>query len=266
MRCLRFLSVYAGTVLSIPVYGQDGPIRSGEERFKFNLGGVLARSDTSLRLDGQTRGREFDLEDTLGLDKDRNTLDLEATWRFAARHRIGVRGFQLKRDAERTINETLQIEDRSFPINTTLRAESTTTFLLADYRYSFLKSERMELAGSLGVLGGRYEFRFQGSGSQTDVNKKITVPVPVIGARLDYFITPRWTASVFGQGIAFNIGDVDARAYYAGVSTEYMITRHIGVGAAYNLMGINLELEKSNFRGEIDLRTNNLTGFIQARF
>lgn len=270
MRWLRFLGVSTGcgAALSIPAHAQDGLIRPGEERFKFNLGTVLARSDTSLRLDAQsTRGREFNLEDTLGLDKDRNSLDLEATWRFAPKHRIGVRGFQLKRDAERSINQTLQIEDRVVPINTTVRAESETTMLLADYRYSFLKSERMELAGTVGVVGGRYKFEFRSTGgSQIDTTREVTVPVPVIGARLDYFFTPRWTGSLYGQGMAYNIGDVDAKVYYAGVSTEYMITRHIGVGAAYNLLGVNLELDKSRFRGEIDLKQNNLTGFIQARF
>jgi hypothetical protein len=227
---------------------------------------VVARPDSTVRVDGQVRGTDVDLEQSVGLDKDVTTLELELSWRFAAKHRIGLRTFQLKRDAEKAIDETIVIRDQVIPINTSLRTESTTTLAFADYRYSFIRNPRMELAGSVGVLAGRYEFEFDASSPVVDIDRSATVPAPVLGARLDLFFTPRWTGSVYANGAAYEFNNVDARVYYAGVSTEYMITRHLGLGLRFDLLGINLELEKSGFRGEIDLSTQNVSAFLQARF
>jgi hypothetical protein len=266
MRWLKAIAIFLLAGAAAAPAAADVPIPPGEERFKLNIGTIVARPESTLRLDGQARGRDVDLEETIGLDRDVTTLDVELSWRFAARHRFGLRAFQLKRDAERAISETIQLEDQVIPVNTTLAAESRTTLVLADYRYSFVKNPRLEFAGSIGVLAGRYQFEFGATSPAVDIDRSATVPAPVLGARLDYFFTTRWTGSVYGHGAAYNIGDVDARVYYAGVSTEYMITRHIGLGVGFDLIGINLEVERSGFRGEIDLRTQNVSAFLQARF
>jgi hypothetical protein len=90
--------------------------------------------------------------------------------------------------------------------------------------------------------------------------------VPVIGASLDYFITPRWTASAFLQGMDFDFGSTDARVYNVGASTEYMLTRHIGLGVALSSNNVVVEVDKSSFHGRIGYRANTLMGYMQARF
>ena len=245
---------------------QSGIIPPGEETLKLSLGGILYRSDTRLRIDGARVDREFTLEDTLGLDPDRSSVYGEAVWRFASRHRLGLRTFRVKRDSERPINETIQIADTDIPVNTVLRADSKTTFLLADYRYSFMKTNRMELAGIAGVFGGRYEFRFNATNPSVDVERKVTAPVPVIGVSLDYFIAPRWTASAFVQGMSLDFGSVDARVLNLGASTEYMLTRNFGLGLALSSNSVKLELDKSNSHGRIGYRANTLMGYAQVRF
>jgi hypothetical protein len=249
-----------------PGQGAEGLIPPGQERLKINLGALLYRSETEVRIDGATRGTEFELEDVLGLDRDRSSLYGSIMWRFASRHRVSLSAFQVEREGQRAIDRELRIEDRVLPVSTVLRAESRTQFFIADYRYSFVKNESMELAGILGVSGGRYRFSFQATSPLVDIEKETTAPVPVLGASLDWFLSPRWTASAFLQGMEFDLGEIDARVYNLGVSAEYMFTRHLGAGLAFNLDAVRVELDKGSFHGRVGLSGSSLIGFLQARF
>jgi hypothetical protein len=260
--CLLLLACVA----ALPGQGAEGLIPPGQERLKITLGALLYRSETEVRIDGATRGSQFELEDTLGLDQDRSALYGSIMWRFASRHRVSLSAFQVERDEQRTIDRELRIEDRVFPVNTVLRAESRTQFFIADYRYSFIKSPSMELAGILGVYGGRYRFRFQATSPQLDIEKETTAPVPVLGASLDWFLSPRWTASAFLQGMEFDLGEVDARVYNLGVAAEYMFSRHLGAGLAYNLDTVRVEVDRGSFHGRVGLTGGSLIGYLQARF
>jgi hypothetical protein len=135
-----------------------------------------------------------------------------------------------------------------------------------NYQYSFIKNDHPELAGLVGMYGARFKFNFNATSPVTNVDKRTDVPLPVLGARLDYFLTPRWTASLFGEAMKMKIGDVDGRVYYAGVSTDYMLTRHFGLGVGYSLADLQVDLDKADFHGQIGWRMNSLLGYAQLRF
>jgi hypothetical protein len=241
-------------------------IKPGEETFKVDLGGILNRNNTTLRLDSSSgQSREVNLEDT-GLKQDSTSLFGEATWRFAANHRIGIQTFAIQRTATKTTTQTIQLGDNVVPAGTTLSAESKSRFLIADYEYSFIKNDRLELAGLVGVYGSRFSFNFNATTPVTNVDKSTDVPLPVLGARLDFFVNPRWTISLLGEGLKMKIGDVDGRLYYAAISTDYMLTRHFGLGIGYSLADLQVDVTKGDFNGHIGWRMNSLLGYAQAKF
>jgi hypothetical protein len=124
----------------------------------------------------------------------------------------------------------------------------------------------MELAGIIGVFGGRYRFRFEASNPQIDIEKNTLAPVPVLGASLDWYLGPRWTISAFAQGMDLDFSSVDARVYNIGLSTEYMLTRHFGLGVAYTVDSVRVDVERGSFDGRVDLTGGSLIGYLQARF
>ena len=87
-----------------------------------------------------------------------------ATWRLAANHRVGLQVFQTKRSAEKTIERTLEFKDQVILAGTTLSTESKTSFYIANYQYSFIKNDNMELAGVFGIYTANFRFKFN-SGS-----------------------------------------------------------------------------------------------------
>jgi len=241
-------------------------IPQGGETFKINLGGMLQRFDSGLRLDGsQGRSSEFDLED-IGAERSKGTFWGEATWRFASRHRLGLQVFTSRRQNTHAISENLVIEDRDIPVNTVLTTESESTFFVANYQYSFIKSENLEISGLFGLYTAQLRFRFGATQPLVDIDRKATAPVPVLGAGISYYVSPRWTVSGFGEGLKVKSGDLDGWVLNAGVSTDYMFTRHFGVGIGYNITSLRVDVAESDFNGRITWTTQGAIAYGQLRF
>ncbi len=80
-------------------------------------------------------------------------------------HRCAV--LPSSRSGNKQLDRTLHIQDKVFPINYDFAAEAKNQFLLADYRFSFVKTEKIELAGALGVYAGRFSYDFTASAARS---------------------------------------------------------------------------------------------------
>jgi hypothetical protein len=249
------------------LHAAEGMIPQGSETFKFSLGGMLQRFDSDLRLDdAQGRSSEVDLENIGGLERSKGTFWAEGTWRFASRHRLGLQVFTARRQNTQAVSQNIVIEGKDIPVNTVLSSEAKNTFLVAHYQYSFIKSANMELAGLLGLYTARFRFTFGASEPPVAIDRKATAPVPVLGAGISYYVDPRWTVSAFGEGLKIKNGDLDGWMLNAGVSTDYMLSRHFGVGIGYNVTSFRMDVEQSDFNGRVTWTTQGLTAYGQLRF
>jgi hypothetical protein len=246
---------------------QEAMIPGGMDSFRLNLGGILTNNNTNLRLDGnQGRGTDVDLEATTGLEKSRSSYLVSGVWRFASNHRITFDAFQIDRDRTKAIDRTITIGDTVIPISTSLKSESRTQFIITNYQYSVVKNEAMELAAVIGLYGANFKYKFTAVTPLVDTNASTNAPLPLIGASLDMFLSPRWSATVFGEGLKFKVGDVDGSMYYVGASTEYMFTRNWGVGLGYRIADLKADVSKNDFRGHVGWRTDGYIAYLQARF
>ena len=104
---------------------------------------------------GRRRGVEFGLEGATGVQRDRWSTLASGTWRFAPSHRVGFQTFSTRRHASKVIDQELVIEDEVIPLGTNLETTVKTDFLIANYQYSLLRDERVELSAMAGVYGAR---------------------------------------------------------------------------------------------------------------
>ena len=101
---------------------------------------------------------------------------------------------------------------------------------------------------------------------QFSTTASTTVPLPVIGATLDWYINPRWKVSGNVSGMKANIGDVDGSVLIAGAATEYMLLRNLGVGLAYMYSDVSADVTKSDFNGSLGWKTNSVRMYGQFKF
>jgi hypothetical protein len=249
-------------------------IKQGDEALTLNLGGILNQFGTSVQLNGQgLDGSNIDLENS-GLKKSLSSFDVGGTWRFFSRNRIDVLYFSAKRSGSKTIDRDLTIDGVVVPINSTLTAHTKDQFFDVDYRFSFIKTDEVELAGLLGLYGGQYEYQLSatrpieggGQASLLDVTASTTVPLPLIGATVDWYINPRWKISGSLSGVKAHIGSVDGSALVAGVDTEYMLVRNFGIGLGYMYSKVSADVTKNSFNGNLDWKMNSVSLYGQFKF
>ncbi|MBW1818802.1 MAG: hypothetical protein JRJ60_16810 [Deltaproteobacteria bacterium] len=263
-RVVVLLAVLAAWVL-LPCAGEAREwIKQGEEKFQFYGGAFFPAFDTSLRVDNKTlgEGTDVNLEDDLNFDESETTFYVSGYWRFASRHRVGVGFFRFSRDAGATLNEQIQIGDEIFPVGAGINSEFDFNIIPVNYAYSFMKREKFELAGTVGLHWFNMTFKVKGNASlgtedlDAEVKAKADAPLPLLGLKFDYFFTPRWTAGVLAE--AFYLSASSDTFSFSGslfnfrLSTEYWIWNNVGVGGAINYFNLNVDVKDDEWRGEFD--------------
>jgi opacity protein-like surface antigen len=247
-------------------------IKPGQEKFTLNLGGIVNQFDTSLKLNGESStGTNINLESG-GLKHSLSSFDVSATWRFLDRHRIDVQYFSAKRSGGRSLDTQLTIRDQVFPVGATVETDAKDHFLIADYRYSFMKTDEIELAGLLGLYGGQFKFDVNATGNDVldprtvQTTASTTVPLPLIGATVDWYVNPQLKLSAHLAGIKADIGDVDGSVLVVGGAVEYMLVRNLGVGLRYMYSDVDVDVNKSRFNGSTTWRMNSVSLYAKLMF
>jgi hypothetical protein len=260
----------------IPTTGKAGEwINPGEERFYFVGGVFLPAIDTTVRVDNKNtggNGDEINLEDDLGFDDSQTTFYGNAYWRFFPRHRIGAGYFRFKDDTTATAQSQLEIGDEIFPVGASLSTEFKFEIFPIHYSYSFIKREKMEFSGTVGLHWYRIDFMVGGSaslggpGADAQVTAEANAPLPLLGLSFQYNFTPKWTASIQGEGFALSYGDFDGNLVNLAARTEYWFFNHFGAGLALNWFRLDVEVDSSDWRGELEYKYWGPQIYITARF
>ncbi len=269
------------TVLSLaaPAHADGDFIPGGEDRFKLTVGGILTRFHEEVAFNGAAL-------DGTPIDFQSNASNLTANfvvagdWRITSRNRVAIAYYGAKRSRSNTTDTDIIINDTLIPAGATLDATVRNNFVFANYRYSFVKNARFELAGLVGVYGANYKFDIAASGFPSvcagdtcsptsgsfNNTQSTTLPLPLLGGSFNWYISPRWEAEVSLSGLKAKINNVDGSDWVLVASTEYMIWRNIGLGLTYMHNAIDVDVTKRSFTGTINGHSNNLLGYVVFQF
>ena len=259
----------------VPNAGEAGEwINPGEERFHFVGGLFLSTLGTSVRVDNANIGigAEIDLENDLGFDSTQTTFYGSGYWRFFPRHRVGMSYFRFKDNTSATAQRNLQIGDEIYPVGASLFSEFKFEIFPIHYSYSFIKREKMEFAGTVGLHWYRIHFMVGGSASlgnqdiDAEVTAKANAPMPLLGLAFKYNFTPRWTAGIHVEAFGLDIGDFSGNLVNLSARTEYWFFNHFGAGLALNYFRLDVEVESDDWRGELEYKYWGPQIYITARF
>ena len=218
------------------------------------LGMFITDRNTKGRLDSETLGRGtlISVEDDLGLDSSQAVVRIDGYYRFKPRHRIDVSIFDLSRDTTATIERTIQFGDEIFDVDSTVATDFDLTIYKVAYTYSMLIRD----AGYLGVTGGLYtissKIGLNGSNTGQFEVGELTAPLPVIGLRGDYQLTPRLMLRGSAELFAIEYNDVDGSLtdFYLGL--DYHFSNNFALGLGYNGVSLDVNAARRDFRGTLD--------------
>ena len=110
------------------------------DKFNFSLGGFLLETDTTVRVDGEARGTEFDAGRDLGL-QDADRFRFDGYWRMTPRQKLRLMYFDTRADGTRTIDEEIEFNDEVFPIDASVTGKIKTTVTALSYEFDFWQGE-----------------------------------------------------------------------------------------------------------------------------
>lgn len=219
------------------------------EKWSVSLGAFVADLDNTVRIGAPGVGFEFDLESALGLENSQTVFRVDGAYRFGAddRHRVDFTWFDLSRNATRNLAQAIELPDGTpLPIGTTVSSEYTLAFYNVRYGYSFIKDERIDFAGSVGLHITDFGL-FLDAGGLGAGGDSVTAPLPVLGGRLDVALTPKWYVRSSLEALYLSFGDFTGSITDILVAGEYRAWENFSVGLGFN--AVRMELENDNALG-----------------
>ena len=248
------------------------------EKFNVNVGYFISNVDTDLSL-GSGLGLTVNVEDLLGLDTNENVFRIDGSWRFTdnRRHRFDLAWFSFHRDGSKTVGRDFTIKDQDGnPIDILAGTQVTSKFNLDIYRlrysYSFFQDDRMDLAFSIGTYVMPIEIGLNATGLvNVDETERFTAPLPTLGLRMDFAITPKWFIRSGFEVFYLEIKEFTGTIYESNVAIEYIPWKHLGFGLAANVFDLDIEADGEDypgidFKGELNFRYTGLLLYVKMPF
>ena len=221
-------------------------------RFGLNLGGSFNGYDSNVRLGVKGVGLSVDAEELLGLDTSTSSFAIDGFWRFTEnrRHRLDFSWFLLHRSGTNTLGRDIDIGDLHIPLGTTVHTTLDIDMYRIGYSYSFFQDDRMDLAVSGGayILPITFDIKAEGlvEGSESE---SITAPLPVIGLRADFAISPKWLLRSKIDLFYLEIGDFKGAIADTRLAVEYRAFKHVGFGLRAESFRVKVEAKGDDYPG-----------------
>jgi len=247
----------AGVLLAILVATPAPADEVGLERFSISVGAFLTYRDTYMRLDGEVprSGTPTDFEKDLGFDKSDTVIRLDSYVRFSDRHRIDFSVFDLSRSATRqVIDRDIEWNGEVFPVNVEVDSSLDMRISKLAYTWSFLQRDKGFVGASAGLYVADTRASLKADSLGRVAGGSVTAPLPVVGFRGQYELSDKWTLRGNAEVFALEYGDYSGSLYDTYAGLDYQLFKQMAIGLGVNTVRINVRVDKSVFRGDLDWR------------
>lgn len=262
-------------LISQPVFAdeKEKPEYSDEpwETAGFYLGAFVADFNSGLDLGFRGTGIEVtvDGEDLLGLEEDLTVFRADAFWRVTRRSRLDFMYYDISRDGSTTLGFRIPDPDGSgdIPFGTKIDTTFDLAVFKASYAYSFFKNQHFDLALSGGLYAMKVDFELKANSEGKIEDSEYIIPLPVLGLRGNFALTPRWFLRQSIDVFYLNIGEYTGRWIDLNVALDYNFWKYAGVGLGYNFVSMDISKDKSDaFLNQIDMSYGGLLLYAKLYF
>lgn len=249
------LAIVASSVVNTCASADDEPYLAFPDKWMIRAGAYVvdgSNTQVSVNSDVGGLGTTIDYQRDLGGEDGDSIPRIDAYYRFNDRHRIDFTAFSISRKGERTLAIDIDLGDEGFFIDETLQSEIDYALYRLGYGYSFYHSPKTELTFTVGLNITEYDLKFALDDGSKAESAGVTVPLPVIGLRMGYSITPKWLVRYVSEAFFVEFDDAFRGAIINfEISTEYRIFRNFALGIGLARIGINAEVDDDKWRGQV---------------
>lgn len=247
-------AIASTSVINNAVADDEAPVFAFPDRWMVRLGTyIVDGSNTKVSVNSDFGvGAVIDYQKDLGGEDSDTIPRIDAYYRFNERHRIDFTAFSIDRKGQRTLTIDVDIGEDNFFASETLNSEIKYTLYRLGYGYSFYHSDKTELTLTAGLNITKYDLSFATDDGTKAESAGVSVPLPVVGLRMGYAITPKWSVRYVSEAFFFEIEDT----FRGGIinfelNTEYRIFKHFALGAGIARIGVNAEVDDDDWSGQV---------------
>jgi hypothetical protein len=241
-----------------------------EERVRLSLGVVRVSNQTDIQIDSSTGipGTPLNAEDQFGLDKSDYEAKIQAMVRVGERHRLRFDYFSLDRTGQLTVNEPIVFRDVVLQPGDPLKSDlSIRTFGIA-YGYSFLHSDRYEVAATIGIndtdISARA--RVQTQTRHVDQTEDQAGPIPTLGLDATYVVSKRFYFDARAQYFKVRVDDLDGSLGIYELDGLYRLRPNISFAVGYTSLRARLISAQAKQSGLFNFNSSGPEIFVRVAF
>jgi hypothetical protein len=250
------------------------------DRFSLSLGTFIVSSKLNSTFNGtaSNANRPVNFSRDFGMDNGSGILRADALWRITPKHDLRVVWFHHDTDRNRTFDHDLTWGDYTFLANGNISANSKLDVYELSYEYAFIRRPTFQLAAGAGVHVLNMSIKIAGQATVTDANGNVSqasysgsnsnlpAPLPVIGARAAWAVTPNIFIEPEAQWLSFHYEGYHGSWWDLRMAGKWMFSRHFGLGLGYDYFHASLDVDKARFNGNVSMGYSGLQAMVVGSY
>ncbi len=228
--------------------------------FSLDVGVFFPDRHLDLSVNGTVGGinEEIDFDQDFRLGSADETFSAELSWRFRGKWSVVGQFFKTSDSARVMLEEDIEWGNVVFGAGSFAAAGSDFTLT----RIFFGRSLNTGKSHDVGVGGGLHwlhigsfiegEILVNGVPSAARRSVSVEAPLPNIGAWYKYSISPRWALRARLDLFSADISDYDGLLLNASLGLNFQVFEHVGLGLSYNYFELDVSVDKSDWRGNVE--------------
>lgn len=232
-------------------------------KFSLGVGAYFPDKDFNIRVDGIVPDEEIDFDEALKYDTSDTTGTLDFRWRFGEKWSVAGQYWSLDSSGGAILEEDIPWEDVVFKEGTFANGGVDTTVARVFFGRVFSSSAKHEFGLGVGFHWMELDTFLEGEiivDENTTEFQRVSVdasfPMPNIGGWYMYSWSPKWLFEARLDWLSASIGDYSGGILNASAGINYQAFKNIGIGLYYNSFNVDVDVDKSDWRGKAEARQN----------
>jgi len=231
-----------------------------EDDFILAAGAFLPNKSLKIRVDGSVPDLGDGFDENVGLSSDQSTANVTLHWRFGEKWSVAGQYFNTDDSGSAELTEEIQWEDYVLRVGSNVGAGVGLEVARLFFGREFSSGPRHEFGLGAGLhrlkisayVEGEFFINDESTGFRRE-SVSAHAPLPNIGAWFWYALSPRWLITTRVDWLSASIGDYSGGLWNVNAGINYQPWSHVGVGLSYQLFELNLDVDKTDWHGGVDM-------------
>lgn len=231
-----------------------------ENEFSLDIGVFYPDRQLDLRVNGSLGliNDEIDFDERLRLKRNDDTFSAQLSWRFRGRWSVVGQYFKFSDTRRAVLEEDVEWGNVVFGAGTSAAIGSHLSLTRIFFGRQLDTNKAHDFSIGIGLhwldIGAFIEGEILINGTPAGARRSVSeqAPLPNIGAWYNYSISPRWAFRSRLDLLSADVGDYDGLLVNVAFGLNYHAFENVGFGLNYNYFKLDIGIDKSGWRGDIE--------------